>query len=77
MISYLQEDDTIGFGVSGTAEIISGTIGRQYGDAIQIEAKGYVGIGFTLDFTNGIRFGQGFLLGYEVFVSIDWYELFH
>ena len=68
---------SIGVGVSGTAEIISGTIGIQFGDAISVSAKGYVGIGFTLDFTNGIKFGVGFGLGYEISLNIDWYELFH
>ena len=49
----------VGAGISGTAEIISGTVGLQFGDAISIGVKGYVGIGFTIDFTNGIKFGVG------------------
>ena len=68
---------SIGIGVSGTAEIIFGTIGIQFGDAISIEVKGYVGIGFSRDFTNGIKFGIGWGLGYEISINIDWYELFH
>ena len=68
---------SIGAGISGTAEIISGTIGIQFGDAISIGVKGYVGIGFTIDFTNGIKFGVGWGLGYEISLNIDWYELFH
>ena len=63
--------------LSGTAEIISGTIGIQFGDAISIEVKGYVGIGFSRNFTNGIKFGIGWGLGYEISINIDWYELFH
>jgi hypothetical protein len=63
--------------ISGTAEIISGTVGLQFGDAISIDVKGYVGIGFTIDFTNGIKFGIGLGLGYEISLNIDWYELFH
>lgn len=50
---------SVGAGISGTAEIISGTVGLQFGDAISIGVKGYVGIGFTIDFTNGIKFGVG------------------
>ena len=68
---------SIGVGLSGTAEIITGTIGVQFGDAVSFGAKGYVGIGFTLDFTNGIRFGAGFGLGFELYLAIDWYELFN
>lgn len=68
---------SVGIGVTGRVELVSGTVGVQYGDAINIGLRGYVGIGFALDFTNGIRFGQGFLLGYEVFISINWHELFH
>ena len=68
---------SVGAGISGTAEIISGTVGLQFGDAISIDVKGYVGIGFTIDFTNGIKFGIGLGLGYEISLNIDWYELFH
>lgn len=68
---------SVGAGISGTAEIISGTVGIQFGDAISIGVKGYVGIGFTIDFTNGIKFGVGLGLGYEISLNIDWYELFH
>ena len=68
---------SVGAGISGTAEIISGTVGIQFGDAISIGVKGYVGIGFTIDFTNGIKFGRGLGLGYEISLNIDWYELFH
>ena len=39
--------------------------------------KGYVGIGFTLDFTNGLRIGAGLGVGIEVFLAVDWYELFN
>jgi adenylate kinase len=42
-----------------------------------VEAKGYIGIGFTIDFSNGIKFGIGWGLGYEISINIDWYELFH
>ena len=63
--------------ISATAEIISETVGIQFGDAVSIGVKGYVGVGFTLDFTNGIKFGVGLGLGYEVSLDIDWYELFH
>ena len=68
---------SVGAGISGTAEIISGTVGLQFGDAISIDVKGYVGIGFTIYFTNGIKFGIGLGLGYEISLNIDWYELFH
>lgn len=68
---------SVGAGISGTAEIISGTIGIQFGDAISIGVKGYLGIGFTIDFTNGIKFGVGLGFGYEISLNIDWYELFH
>ncbi len=68
---------SVGVGVSGTAEIISGTIGIQFGDAVSVGVKGYVGIGFTFDFTNGFSFGIGWGLGYEISLVIDWYELFH
>ena len=68
---------SIGAGISGTAEIISGTTGIQFGDAISVGVKGYVGIGFTADITNGIKFGIGLGLGFEVSIDIDWYELFH
>ena len=34
-------------------------------------------IGFTIDFTNGIKFGVGWGLGYEISLNIDWYELFN
>ena len=68
---------SVGVGVSGTAEAISGTVGVQFGDAVSVEAKGYVGIGFTFDITNGIKFGIGLGLGYEISINIDWYELFH
>ena len=68
---------SVSFGISGTAEIVSGTVGIQFGDAISIGVKGYVGIGFTIDFTNGIKFGVGWGLGYEISLNIDWYELFH
>ena len=47
------------------------------GVSIALGAKGYVGIGFTIDFTNGIKFGVGLGLGYEISINIDWYELFH
>ncbi|MBQ4571468.1 MAG: hypothetical protein IJB21_07215, partial [Bacilli bacterium] len=30
-----------------------------------------------IDFTNGIKFGVGLGLGYEIFLNIDWYKLFH
>ena len=68
---------SVGLGISGTAEILSGTIGIQFGNSVSFGAKGYVGIGFTLDFTNGIRFGVGLGLGFELYLSIDWYELFN
>jgi len=68
---------SVGAGISGTAEIISGTVGLQFGNAISIGVKGYVGIGFTIDFTNGIKFGIGLGLGYEISLNIDWYQLFH
>ena len=68
---------SVGIGISGTAEIISGTVGLQCGDSVAIGVKGYVGIGFTLDFTNGIRIGAGVGVGVEVFIGVDWYELFH
>ena len=68
---------SIGLGVSGTAEILSGTIGVQFGDSISFGVKGYIGVGFTFDLTNGIRFGWGLGLGYEFFLAIDWYELFN
>ena len=68
---------SVGLGISGTAEILSGTIGIQFGNSVSFGAKGYVGIGFTLDFTNGIRFGVGFGLGFELYLAIDWYELFN
>ena len=65
-----------GVGFSGTAEIMSGTVGIQFGDAVSVEAKGYVGIGITLDFTDGIRCGMGLGLGFEISLNVDWYELF-
>ena len=68
---------SLGAGVSGIVEIVSGTIGIQFGDALTIGVKGYVGIGFTFDLTNGIKFGVGWGLGYEISLGIDWYELFH
>lgn len=68
---------SLGAGISGNAEIISGTVGIQFGDAVSVGVKGYVGIGFTIDFTNGIKFGMGFGLGFEISLSIDWYNLFH
>ena len=68
---------SVGVGVSGTAEIVSGTVGIQFGNAISIGVKGYVGVGFTIDFTNGIRFGIGWGLGYEISLNIDWHELFY
>ena len=68
---------TIGVGGSGTIEILSGTIGIQFGDSICVGVKGYIGIGLAFDLTNGFRFGVGKIFGYEVYLSIDWYELFH
>ena len=70
-------DASIGIGISGTAEIISGTAGIQFGNAISVGVKEYVGIGFTIDFTNGFKFGGGLGLGFEVSIEIDWYKLFH
>lgn len=67
---------SVGAGISGTAEIISGSVGIQFGDAISVGVKGYVGIGFTIDFTNGIKFGVGWGLGYEISININRYELF-
>ncbi len=68
---------SVGVGFSGTAEIISGTIGIQFGDALSVGVKGYIGAGISIDFTNGIKFGVGWGPGYEISLNIDWYELFH
>ncbi len=68
---------SIGAGFSGIAEILSGTIGIQFGDAVNFGAKGYIGIGLTFDFTNGLRFGAGLGLEFEVYIDVDWYELFN
>lgn len=76
-IGALNVNASVGIGVSGTVEVVSGTIGMQFGDSITIGAKGYVGAGFTFDITDGLRFGGGVLLGYEIYINIDWYELFH
>lgn len=67
---------SLGLGASGTAEILSGSIGVRFGDAIDVGVKGYIGIGFTLDFSEGIKFGAGFGLGFEASIKIDWYRLF-
>lgn len=42
--------------------------------SIGIEA--YVGVGFSLDFSNGICIGAGFGVGLEFNVGFDWGELF-
>lgn len=60
VISYDVLNASVGLGISGTAEIISGTVGIQFGDVVSIQAKGYVGAGITFDFTNGIKFGIGY-----------------
>ena len=68
---------SVGLGILGTAEILSGTVGAQFGDSVSFGIKGYVGIGFTLEFTNGIRIGAGLGIVIEVFLAVDWYELFN
>ena len=68
---------SIGAGVTGLVELVSGSIGIQFGDAIKFEVKGYIGFGFSFDFTNGFKFGVGLGLGYEFSINIDWYELFN
>ena len=68
---------SVGVGISATAEIVSGTVGIQFGNAVSISVKGYVGTGITIDFTNGIKFGVGWGVGYEISLNINWYELFH
>ena len=76
-LGTLNVNVSLGAGISGTAEIVSGTVGIQFGDAINVDVKGYVGIGITIDFTNGIKFGVGLGFGFEISLSIDWYELFN
>ena len=68
---------SIGAGFSGSLEIVSCTIGIRFGDAVNIDVKGYVGAGFAFDLTNGFKFGGGVPFGYEISFNIDWYKLFN
>lgn len=61
---------SLGLGVSASAEIISGTVGVQFGDSVSVQAKGYLGVGFNIDFSNGIKIGGG--LGFCFEFSISW-----
>jgi len=66
---------SIGVGISGIAEIVSVSTGVQFGDAVNIGVKGYVGAGFSADLSNGIKFGVGLGLGYEVSIEFDWWNI--
>ena len=37
----------------------------------------YVGVGGSADLSKGLKFGIGKVVGFEVSLNIDWYELFH
>ncbi|MBQ5793963.1 MAG: RHS repeat-associated core domain-containing protein, partial [Clostridia bacterium] len=52
-LGTLNGDISIGAGISGTIEIVSGTLGVLLGDIIKVGAKGYIGFGFSFDFSNG------------------------
>ncbi len=68
---------SIGIGASGSAEILSGTVGMRLGDAFSVGIKGYVGFGIAIDFSKGIKLGLGLGLGVEASIEIDWYLLFN
>ena len=65
-----------GIGASATAEIVSGAVGLQFGDALSISAKAYVGAGVVIDFSKGIRAGGGFPFGFEISINFDWGKIF-
>ncbi len=72
--SALTANASIGLsGISGSLELISGTIGIQFGDAIYISLKGYVGYGGSFKFGEGWSWGCGNGLGYELTIHIDLY----
>lgn len=72
----LNASASLGAGLSASAEIASGNIGIRFGDSTSIGVRAYIGAGLAFDFTNGIRFGGGYGLCCEIYIEIDWYELF-
>ena len=61
---------SMGYGVSASAEIVSGTIGVQFGNSVNVQTKGYLGVGFSIDFSNGFKIGGG--LGFCFELSFSW-----
>ncbi len=66
----------VGLGIDGKLVILSAEVGVELGNALKISAEGYVGLGWTLDFSKGIKFGAGVGLGYTVSIEFDWDEVF-
>lgn len=75
-VTSFNVDATVGIGFSGTLELVSGTVGFELGDDISVSVTGYVGAGFSIDFSSGIKIGAGFPYGFELSVNINWRELF-
>lgn len=57
---------SLGYGISASAEIISGTVGVQFGDSASVQFKGYLGAGIKFDFSNGFKVGFGLGLCFEI-----------
>lgn len=68
---YNNLNTSLGYGLSCSFELTSYYGGVQLGKAISIENKIYFGIGFSFDFTNGIKIGAGLGFGFEFSISID------
>ncbi|MFA7725634.1 MAG: hypothetical protein WCX25_06115, partial [Candidatus Izemoplasmatales bacterium] len=73
-IGAMTADGNIGFGVSGKLSVISGSCGIQFGDGIKISGTLYVGVGFSFDFSNGLKVGAP---GWEVSAEFSWIEIFN
>ena len=73
-IGAMTADGNIGAGVSGKLSVISGTVGIQFGESIKISGTFYVGVGYSFDFSNGLKVGAP---GWEVSVEFSWIEIFN
>ena len=75
-VSAITANATLGIGGSANFYLISGSIGLEFGDSFGIGVKGFVGLGITVDFSKGIKFGGGVIFGVELNIEFDWSKLF-
>ena len=71
--SAMTAEANIGLGVSGNISILSVSGGIELGDSVSASVTFYAGVNFSVDFSDGIEIGYGFV---KVSIEFSWVEFF-